>query len=129
MSWAAERLSERLVRAISIELVRLIHAAPVARHSTKNSANPRYNKRDHPIAFHKGDLFAASKKKIVADVVPDTEDVLEDEVVPDADDDAGGDDEVNDLGKDKLIKAVKPKGAAAAAKAAAGAKGKGKGKK
>lgn len=76
----------------------------------------RYNKADHPIAFHKGDMFAASKKKI-ADMgpAPDNDDVFEeDEAVPDDDDD-GPDEEVNDLGKDKLIKAVKPKGKAAQA--------------
>jgi replication factor C subunit 1 len=40
--------------------------------------NVRYNKSDHPIAFHKGDMFAASKKKI-ADLGPkaDNEDVVE----------------------------------------------------
>ena len=38
----------------------------------------RYNKADHPIAFHRGDMFAASKKKI-ADIgpAPDNEDVFE----------------------------------------------------
>jgi replication factor C subunit 1 len=38
----------------------------------------RYNKADHPIAFHKGDMFAASKRKI-ADQGPaaDNEEVFE----------------------------------------------------
>lgn len=40
--------------------------------------SPRYNKADHPIAFHKGDMFAASKRK-VADIGPpaDNEEVFE----------------------------------------------------
>lgn len=76
-------------------------------------ADRRYNKTDHPIAFHKGDMFAGAKKKI-ADTgpAPDNDEVFEeDEPVPD-DDGASGkeeDDDDNDLGKDKLIKAVKPK--------------------
>lgn len=37
----------------------------------------RYNKTDHPIAFHKGDLFAGVKKKIDVGPVPDNEDVFE----------------------------------------------------
>lgn len=38
----------------------------------------RYNKSDHPIAFHKGDMFAASKKKIADQgPAPDNEDVVE----------------------------------------------------
>ena len=39
---------------------------------------PRYNKADHPIAFHKGDMFAASKKKVAPEgAAPDNEDVFE----------------------------------------------------
>lgn len=53
-------------------------------------------------------MFAASKKKIVAEAAPDAEEVLEDEAVPDDDEEKEVD--VNDVGKDKLIKAVKPKG-------------------
>lgn len=66
----------------------------------------RYNKRDHPIAFHKGDMFAASKKKITADAAPDNDEVevQEEEVVEEE-----KDEDVNDVAKDKLIKAVKPK--------------------
>jgi replication factor C subunit 1 len=38
----------------------------------------RYNKTDHPIAFHKGDMFAASKRKIAdAGPVADNEEVVE----------------------------------------------------
>ena len=38
----------------------------------------RYGKSDHPIAFHKGDMFAASRKKIADQgPVPDNEDVFE----------------------------------------------------
>ncbi|WVW81923.1 hypothetical protein I302_103926 [Kwoniella bestiolae CBS 10118] len=88
--------------------------------ATKSAFTRQYNKSDHPIAFHKGDMFAASKKKI-ADMgpAPDNEDVFEeDEPVPDEPSDKGEnddeDDEVNDVSKDKLIKAVKPKGASAA---------------
>lgn len=44
----------------------------------------RYNKSDHPIAFHKGDMFAASKRKIDAGPVADNEDVIE--VSPASDD-------------------------------------------
>jgi replication factor C subunit 1 len=72
----------------------------------------RYNKRDHPIAFHKGDMFAASKKKIDAGPAPDHDDVFEeDEAPPDDEEESGGKQEdVNDYSKDKLIKEVKPKG-------------------
>ncbi|WRT63728.1 uncharacterized protein IL334_000651 [Kwoniella shivajii] len=91
--------------------------------ATKSAFTRQYNKADHPIAFHKGDMFAASKKKI-ADMgpAPDNEDVFEeDEPVPDEPSDKGEDDdeEVNDVTKDKLIKAVKPKGATAKGKAKA----------
>ncbi|WWC99326.1 hypothetical protein V866_006227 [Kwoniella sp. B9012] len=88
--------------------------------ATKSAFTRQYNKSDHPIAFHKGDMFAASKKKI-ADMgpAPDNEDVFEeDEPVPEEPSDKGenddSEDEVNDVSKDKLIKAVKPKGATAA---------------
>ncbi|WVQ93768.1 hypothetical protein IAU59_000846 [Kwoniella sp. CBS 9459] len=88
--------------------------------ATKTAFTRQYNKSDHPIAFHKGDMFAASKKKI-ADLgpAPDNEEVFEeDEPVPDEPSDKENDDEeVNDVTKDKLIKAVKPKGAAAKGKA------------
>ncbi|WVF66140.1 hypothetical protein IAT40_000880 [Kwoniella sp. CBS 6097] len=88
--------------------------------ATKTAFTKQYNKSDHPIAFHKGDMFAASKKKI-ADIgpAPDNEEVFEeDEPVPDEPSDKENDDEeVNDVTKDKLIKAVKPKGAAAKGKA------------
>ncbi|WWC66667.1 uncharacterized protein I206_100571 [Kwoniella pini CBS 10737] len=95
--------------------------------ATKSAFTRQYNKADHPIAFHKGDMFAASKKKIADQgPAPDNEDVFEeDEPVPDEASDKGDNDdeadEINDVSKDKLIKAVKPKGAAA--------KGKAKGKK
>lgn len=47
---------------------------------TSNSL--RYNKADHPIAFHKGDMFAASKKKMVdTGPAPDNDEVFE--VCPD----------------------------------------------
>ncbi|TXT05015.1 hypothetical protein VHUM_03835 [Vanrija humicola] len=81
--------------------------------ATKAAFTRAYNKADHPIAFHKGDMFAASKKKITNDgPAPDNDEVFEEDEAPPADDDedAGADDDVNDLGKDKLIKAVKPKG-------------------
>ncbi|KAL7418824.1 DNA replication factor C complex subunit Rfc1 [Cryptotrichosporon argae] len=89
--------------------------------AVKTAFTRTYNKNDHPIAFHKGDMFAASKKKI-ADLgpAPDNDDVFEDdEPVAEDDDEAkdDDDDDVNDLGKDRLIKAVKPKGKAAAKKA------------
>ncbi|EIW68022.1 hypothetical protein TREMEDRAFT_32699, partial [Tremella mesenterica DSM 1558] len=50
--------------------------------AVKSAFTRQYNKTDHPIAFHKGDLFAASKKKI-ADIgpAPDNEDVFEVSVV------------------------------------------------
>ena len=79
--------------------------------ATKTAFTRTYNKADHPIAFHKGDMFAASKKKIKDDgPAPDNEDVFEeDEAVPD-DDEAEAEEDVDDVGKDKLIKAVKAKG-------------------
>lgn len=50
------------------------------RHPSQGSADTsrRYNKADHPIAFHKGDMFAMAKKKI-ADIgpAPDNDEVFE----------------------------------------------------
>jgi replication factor C subunit 1 len=47
-------------------------------HTTRYADCPRYNKKDHPIAFHKGDMFAASKKKLVeTGPAPDNDDVFE----------------------------------------------------
>ena len=66
-------------------------------------------------------MFAGTKKKI-ADTgpAPDNEEVFEeDEAVPDEEDDGGKDDDENDMGKDKLIKAVKPKGKGKAGEAKA----------
>ena len=44
---------------------------------TEWADNHRYNKGDHPIAFHKGDMFAGTKK--IADQGPaaDNEEVFE----------------------------------------------------
>ncbi|WOO84678.1 Replication factor C subunit 1 [Vanrija pseudolonga] len=80
--------------------------------ATKSAFTRSYNKGDHPIAFHKGDMFAASKKKIANDgPAPDNDEVFEEDEAPpeEEDDNAGADEDVNDVGKDKLIKAVKPK--------------------
>ncbi|WVR03532.1 hypothetical protein IAU60_000524 [Kwoniella sp. DSM 27419] len=88
--------------------------------AAKSAFTRQYNKSDHPIAFHKGDLFAASKKKIADQgPAPDNEDVFEeDEPVPDEPSDKEDEEEEeDDLSKDKLIKAVKAKGAKAPAKA------------
>ncbi|KGB77306.2 replication factor C subunit 1 [Cryptococcus deuterogattii R265] len=77
--------------------------------ATKASFTRQYNKTDHPIAFHKGDLFAGVKKKIDVGPVPDNEDVFEeDEPVPDEPEEDKSEEE--DPLQDKLIKAVKPKG-------------------
>lgn len=68
-------------------------------------------------------MFAGAKKKI-ADTgpAPDNEEVFEeDEAVPD-DEDEGSKEDENDLGKDKLIKAVKPKAKGKAADTKAKAK-------
>ncbi|GMK58517.1 hypothetical protein CspeluHIS016_0505490 [Cutaneotrichosporon spelunceum] len=92
---------------------------------TKSSFTRTYNKRDHPIAFHKGDMFAASRRKIAAEAEqPDNDDVFEDDApAPEDEEDSKADDEVNDVSKDKLIKAVgKGKGKAAGAKKAAAKK-------
>ncbi|KAI9635850.1 purine nucleotide binding protein [Dioszegia hungarica] len=80
--------------------------------ATKSAFTRQYNKADHPIAFHKGDMFAASKKKIADQgPAPDNDEVFEDEVAPEDEPDGKGDsDGENDVTKDKLIKAVKPKG-------------------
>ncbi|KIR63639.1 replication factor C subunit 1 [Cryptococcus bacillisporus CA1873] len=81
--------------------------------ATKASFTRQYNKTDHPIAFHKGDLFAGAKKKIDVGPVPDNEDVFEeDEPVPDEPEEDKSEEE--DPLQDKLIKAVKPKGKATA---------------
>ncbi|BEI84694.1 hypothetical protein CcaverHIS002_0500950 [Cutaneotrichosporon cavernicola] len=93
--------------------------------ATKASFTRTYNKRDHPIAFHKGDMFAASRKKVAAEgEQPDNDAVFEDDAPPpDDEDDKKAEDEVNDVSKDKLIKAVgKGKGKAAAGKKAAAKK-------
>lgn len=89
--------------------------------ATKAAFTRSYNKRDHPIAFHKGDLFAGRKMAAEKGPKPDTEDVQDDdgpeaavEETKSGDDDEDEDDN-NDLSKDKLIKV-------------GGAKGKGKGK-
>ena len=71
----------------------------------------RFNKKDHPIAFHKGDMFAGKKKIADTGPAPDNDQVFEeDEAVPDDEEDAKDGDDENDVGKDKMIKAVKPKG-------------------
>lgn len=80
--------------------------------ATKSAFTRTYNKMDHHVAFHKGDMFAASKKKI-ADTgpAPDNDEVFEEEdAPPPEDEDEAVDEDVNDYTKDKLIKAVKPKG-------------------
>lgn len=83
--------------------------------ATKTAFTRNYNKRDHPIAFHKGDMFAMSKKKIVdTGPAPDDEAVLEDDAPLPDDDDEKEEESLEDPTKDKLIKAVKPKGKAAA---------------
>ncbi|WVO18431.1 hypothetical protein L204_106148 [Cryptococcus depauperatus] len=80
--------------------------------ATKSAFTRQYNKTDHPIAFHKADMFAASKKKIIdTGPVPDNEDVFEDDEPVPNDLEDEDEDEVNDVSKDKLVKAVKPKGA------------------
>ena len=61
-------------------------------------------------------MFAASRKKIADQgPAPDNEDVFEDDEPPPADDedDAKDDVDANDVTKDKLVKAVKPKKAKA----------------
>lgn len=94
--------------------------------ATKTAFTRAYNKRDHPIAFHKGDMFAASRKKIAAEgPAPDNDDVFEDDAPPPEDEDEKEDETVNDVTKDKLIKAVGAKGKGKAkAPAKAAAKGK-----
>ncbi|OXH38542.1 replication factor C subunit 1 [Cryptococcus neoformans] len=98
--------------------------------ATKASFTRQYNKTDHPIAFHKGDMFAGAKKKIDTGPVPDNEDVFEeDEPVPDEPEEDKSEEE--DPLQDKLVKAVKPKGKAAGKSAskptaAKGAKSKAK---
>ncbi|KAJ9101197.1 hypothetical protein QFC21_003416 [Naganishia friedmannii] len=85
---------------------------------TKSTFTRIYNKVDHPVAFHKADMFSTGKKTIVdKGPLPDIEDVMEDDVdVPD-EEPVANDDEANDLKNDKLIKvggAKKGKGKAAA---------------
>ncbi|KAJ9110660.1 hypothetical protein QFC19_001489 [Naganishia cerealis] len=85
---------------------------------TKSTFTRIYNKIDHPVAFHKADMFSVGKKTTMdKGPLPDIEDVMEDDVdVPD-DEPVANDDEANDLKNDKLIKvggAKKGKGKAAA---------------
>ncbi|KAJ9118684.1 hypothetical protein QFC22_003904 [Naganishia vaughanmartiniae] len=95
---------------------------------TKSTFTRIYNKVDHPVAFHKADMFSTGKKTMVdKGPLPDIEDVMEDDVdVPD-EEPVVNDDEANDLKNDKLIKvggAKKGKGKAAAKPKAAATKPK-----
>lgn len=80
----------------------------------------KYNATTHPIAFHKAtDLASASSartKLAQPDVAPDLEDVVEEERLPEDEDDNDIAD-TDDLAKDRLVKKPKPSSAAAKAKA------------
>lgn len=97
--------------------------------ATKTAFTRQYNKSDHPIAFHKGDMFASAKRRI-ADIgpAPDNEEVFEEDEEPAEEENADDKEEeaeeegVNDVSKDKLIKAVKPKGKGKTAEDPAGGK-------
>jgi replication factor C subunit 1 len=95
--------------------------------ATKSAFTRTYNKTDHPIAFHKGDMFANAKRKVAdAGPAPDNEEVFEDDgpVEEEETKESGDEGAVNDVSKDKLIKAVKPKGKGKEGGGAAGKKRK-----
>ncbi|KAH8924192.1 DNA replication factor C, large subunit [Atractiella rhizophila] len=84
--------------------------------ATKAAFTRQFNKETHPIPFFKATDLGKPTKKLAADNVPDLEDVVEvDEEVPDEDAPAPNADEDGEvpLGKNKLVKEKKPKGAAA----------------
>lgn len=91
--------------------------------ATKSAFTRAYNSKSHPIAFQKGDVGAAraKAKQLKGDGVPDVEEaIVEDDAEYDVEDMSEDEDDVVDVGKDKMIKEKKPKAAAA---------GKGKAKK
>ncbi|GAA5889227.1 hypothetical protein JCM6882_000680 [Rhodosporidiobolus microsporus] len=96
----------------------------------KGAFTRRYNANDHPIPYHKPEAGRAKAKKLIAGgEAPDLEEAfVDDEDLPEDDDDDVAGSDTSDLGKDKLIKQKKAKGAKKPAAAKGAAKG-GKGKK
>ena len=93
--------------------------------------SPRYNSKDHPVPFHRGQDLGKLPKKLAAEPAPDLEEAYEvgewlnatsarfnfknqnDDDIPD-DDDEDRKKPVDEVSADKLIKPVKPKASAAA---------------
>ncbi|GJN92543.1 hypothetical protein Rhopal_005573-T1 [Rhodotorula paludigena] len=100
---------------------------------TKAAFTRRYNAADHPIAYYKPEPGRAKAKKLApAGDAPDLEEAFVDEDLAEADaddDDGANSDASSDPGKDRMIKAKKPKGTAAAKKSASTSGTKGKAKK
>ncbi|BGP50272.1 DNA replication factor C complex subunit Rfc1 [Rhodotorula kratochvilovae] len=90
---------------------------------TKSAFTRRYNAKDHPIPYHKPEAGRAKAKKLAPQGdAPDLEEAFVEEDLPEGDDDDADSDASNDVTKDRLVKAKKPKGAAGAAKKATTAK-------
>ncbi|KAJ7229198.1 replication factor RFC1 C terminal domain-containing protein [Mycena pura] len=86
--------------------------------ATKTALTKMYNSSEHPIPFYKATDLGKAPKKLAGGPAPDIEDAFEvDDIVDDAsDDDKPARDDLNEISKDKLIKAPK-KNAAASKKA------------
>ncbi|KAG7562255.1 hypothetical protein FFLO_02341 [Filobasidium floriforme] len=87
--------------------------------ATKAAFTRAYNKVDHPVAFHRGELLFAGKKGTAPR--PDFDEAFDEQEAPAGDEDdadAETPDPNADLGKDKLIKMPKPKRASKATPAA-----------
>ncbi|EWC47549.1 hypothetical protein DRE_03169 [Drechslerella stenobrocha 248] len=93
--------------------------------AAKSAFTRAYNAASHPMPFMKASNIMASKGKAGRREQPDLEEAIEEEDGElEVAEEAGEDEEDNDLTKDKYVKQAKAKG-----KGKAAAKGKGKGKK
>lgn len=82
--------------------------------ATKTSFTKKYNSRDHPVPFHKGQDLGKLPKKLAAEPAPDLEEAYDnDDEIPDDDDDDKKK-PLDELASDKLIKTRKPKASTAA---------------
>ncbi|KAF9793271.1 replication factor RFC1 C terminal domain-containing protein, partial [Thelephora terrestris] len=81
--------------------------------ATKTSLTRKYNSREHPVPFHKGQDLGKLPKKLAAEPAPDLEEAYDnDDDIPDDDDDDKKK-QVDELAGDKLIKTGKPKASTA----------------
>ncbi|KAJ7481567.1 replication factor RFC1 C terminal domain-containing protein, partial [Mycena latifolia] len=81
--------------------------------ATKTSLTKKYNAAQHPIPFHKASDLGKVPKRLPGGPAPDIEDAFDmDEAIDDASDDEKASKDVDDISKDKLIKAPKKKAVA-----------------